>query len=94
MTSSSMLFAEDSPKRRSVLGNMRRVVVGAATFATFRQKPSPVLAEDIIDTPGRTVQMEIANLGGEEGSTGIVKIKLQPDWAPRGVKRFEVSNTL
>jgi hypothetical protein len=69
---------------------MRKAVVGAATFAAFRQSSSPVLAEDIMDTPGRIVQIEIANLEGVEGNTGIVKLKLQPDWAPRGVKRFEV----
>lgn len=90
----TVLFAEESersPKRRSVLGNLRRAVVGTATLAAFRSKPLPVnAAEEILSSPGRIVQLEIANLGGEAGNTGIVKIKLQPEWAPRGVKRFEV----
>ncbi|CAJ1946293.1 unnamed protein product [Cylindrotheca closterium] len=86
------LFAEEparSLKRRSILGNLRKAVVGSATLAAFRQKPAPVNAEDILASPGRTVQLEIANLEGVEGNTGIVKLKLQPEWAPRGVKRFE-----
>ncbi|KAL3942308.1 MAG: hypothetical protein SGBAC_003481 [Bacillariaceae sp.] len=88
----TQLFAEDparSPKRRSVLGNLKKAVVGSATLAAFRQKLPPVNAEELLASPGRTVQMEIANLDGVEGNTGIVKIKLQPEWAPRGVKRFE-----
>lgn len=86
----TQLFAED-PARRSVLGNIKRIVVGTAAFVAFRQKPAPVSAEELLASPGRIVQLEIANLEGVEGETGIVKIKLQPEWAPRGVKRFEVS---
>mmetsp|Transcript_43910 Transcript_43910/g.105940 ORF Transcript_43910/g.105940 Transcript_43910/m.105940 type:complete len:269 (-) Transcript_43910:66-872(-) len=88
----TQLFAKEpagSVQRRSVLGNLKRFAVGAATLAAFRQKPAPVNAEEILASPGRIVQMEIANLEGVEGNTGIVKIKLQPEWAPRGVKRFE-----
>jgi peptidyl-prolyl cis-trans isomerase A (cyclophilin A) len=69
---------------------MKKAIVGAATLATFRQSPAPVLAEDIIESPGRVVKLEIANLDGVEGNIGIVKIKLQSEWAPVGVKRFEV----
>ena len=39
---------------------------------------------------GRIVEMEISNLDGEEGKTGIVRIQLRKDWAPLGVERFEV----
>lgn len=88
----TVLFAEEparSPKRRSVLGNLRRAVVGTVTLASFRSKLQPVNAEEILSSQGRVVQLEIANLEGEEGNTGVVKIKLQPEWAPRGVKRFE-----
>eukprot|EP00980_Cylindrotheca_fusiformis_P007291 scaffold1525_cov142-Cylindrotheca_fusiformis.AAC.91 len=91
-TGSMRLHSEEpanSPKRRSVLGNMKKAVVGAVTFASFRQRPAPALAENIMDSPGRIVQLEIANLEGVEGKTGTVKIKLQPEWAPRGVQRFE-----
>ena len=41
--------------------------------------------------PGRIVEMEVSNLDGEEGKTGIVRIQLRADWAPLGVARFEVS---
>jgi len=69
---------------------LRRAVVGTVTLASFRPKLQPVNAEEILSSQGRVVQLEIANLEGEEGNTGVVKIKLQPEWAPRGVKRFEV----
>ena len=40
---------------------------------------------------GRIVEMEVSNLDGEEGKTGIVRILLRDDWAPLGVARFQVS---
>ena len=92
-TTSTALFAEDpakSPKRRTVLGNIRAGVVSAATFVAFRQRTEPANADEIVQTDGRVVELQIANLDGVEGNTGVVKIELKKDWAPRGVKRFEV----
>lgn len=83
---STALFAE----RRTVLGNIRAGIVSVATFAAFRQRVEPAYADEIVQTDGRVIELQIANLDGVEGSTGVVKIELKKDWAPRGVKRFEV----
>lgn len=37
---------------------------------------------------GRLIEFTIANLDGEEGRTGTIKIQTHPDWAPIGVERF------
>lgn len=84
----------DAASRRGVLSRIKGAVVGVATFGAFRQRPSVALAEEVPETTsGRIVELQIANLNGEEGKTGTVKIQLRPEWAPRGVKRFEVSRT-
>jgi len=82
---STILFAEDPwlVKRSHVLNHMKRAIVGAATLGVFHEQIASA------EEQGRTVELEIANLEGVEGNTGKVKIKLQPDWAPTGVKRFE-----
>jgi hypothetical protein len=72
------------------LGNIKRAVVGAATLAVFRQGPKVAFADDSVATTGRIVELTFANLEGIEGNTGTVKLQLRPEWAPRGVKRFEV----
>jgi hypothetical protein len=41
---------------------------------------------------GRIVEFTVQNLDGEIGKNGVVKIQLEPTWAPKGVKRFEVCN--
>ena len=76
--------------RRKVLQNIRRLVVGAATFATFRQAgPKVAVADTTIPAKGNIVEMEIANLDGIEGRVGKLKIQLRPEWAPTGAKRFQ-----
>ena len=79
---STALFAEDpakSPKRRTVLGNIRAGVVSAATFVAFKQRTEPANADEIVQTDGRVVELQIANLEGVEGNTGVVKIELKKD---------------
>ena len=82
----------DAASRRGVLGRIKGAMLGVATFGAFRQRPDVALADEIPEaTTGRIVALQIANLDGIEGNTGTVKIQLRPEWAPRGVKRFEVS---
>ena len=84
----------DAASRRGVLGKLRGAFVGIATMTAFRQ-PEVASAEE---TPsainGRIVELQVANLNGMEGQTGTIKIQMRPEWAPRGVKRFEVCHYL
>lgn len=86
--STTALEAESS--RRGVLGRLRGAVVGAATLSIFR--PQIALAEHApATTTGRIVELVVENVDGVEGKTGSIKLQLRPEWAPRGVQRFEVS---
>ena len=37
---------------------------------------------------GRLIEFTLANLDGEEGRMGTIKIQTHPEWAPLGVERF------
>jgi peptidyl-prolyl cis-trans isomerase A (cyclophilin A) len=80
-------------ERREVFGLARRVigVVTASLFNTLKS-PSPARAAIVNDNTlvnGRTITFTVMNLGGEEGKTGTFKVQTAPEWAPRGVARFE-----
>jgi hypothetical protein len=78
-----------SGRRRKFLNAMRRVFIGGTGAALWNQRVSRAFADD---TPvaGKIVDLQIANLDGEVGKTGTIRIQLKPEWAPRGVTRFEV----
>jgi hypothetical protein len=84
---STALEAQKDSPRRDFVNTLKRVVLGAGTAAALKNN-APAFAEEA--TTGRIVEMQVANLGGEEGKTGTVRIQLRPEWAPRGVSRFEV----
>jgi cyclophilin family peptidyl-prolyl cis-trans isomerase len=70
--------------RRGVLQWIKRI---AFTGAAVSSVPSlPVLAEE---AGGSIIEFEVSNLDGVEGKTGTFKIQMYPEWAPKGVERFE-----
>ena len=94
--SMTSLQAERGSRRRELFSGIRRVIVGAGTAAVaFRgTKGLPVFAEENdARGAGNTIEIQVANLDGNPGGTGTIKIMMRPDWAPRGVARFEVRNT-
>jgi hypothetical protein len=87
-------------KRREVVGSWIRKALfmglgyktatsSSVTFAKAADENSVVTTA----VNGRIVTLQIQNLNGVEGQTGNIKIQLAPTWAPRGVARFEVSNS-
>jgi len=87
-TSSST--ALEASKRRDILRGLRKVAFAAVGVSTVSNLPKSAHAEEL---SGRIVEFTIQNVDGEEGKSGKVKIQLEPEWAPRGVQRFEVSST-
>jgi hypothetical protein len=78
-------FLQAAPATRpSALLASRREVVGAG-FTAAVIGALPAIAEE-----GSIIELQVANLDGVEGRTGTIKIQMRPDWAPRGVQRFEV----
>lgn len=74
-TTSSALFA--TTDRRDWLQT------SAVAAASMLLAPNTALA----DGEGKIVEMTVNNLDG--GASGTIKIQLRPDWAPKGVARFE-----
>lgn len=74
--------------RRNIFRNLL-----TATIAAFVRTAPAVADETTATAPqdANVILLEIQNLDGVEGSSGQVKIQMRPDWAPRGVQRFEVS---
>jgi len=69
---------------------MKRVFIGGTGATVWNQGASAAFSSEA-PTAGKIVDIEVANLSGEPGSTGVIRIQLRPEWAPRGVARFEVS---
>jgi peptidyl-prolyl cis-trans isomerase A (cyclophilin A) len=76
--------AEKKSHRREFFSWFRRAALVGAGNSLL---PTDVAAEDSI--PGRIVEIQVSNLEGNPDQTGVIKIQLEPSWAPRGVQRFE-----
>lgn len=76
-TSLTALYAAD---RRNVLATSALTLL-----STFLGPLDDARADDNLS--GKIVQFQVANL--DDGSSGTIKIQLEPDWAPKGVARFE-----
>lgn len=74
-------------RRREIFRFIRRIAMLGAGGSAIQ--PLVANAEDSNTEGGRIVALEFANLEGDPDKTGIVKIQLEPSWAPRGVRRFE-----
>ena len=83
-------------ERREFFKNVRQTLLStsgvlAGSFVAFNSQGTPIAHADDASptTTGRIVEMELANISGQEGESGKIKIQLRPEWAPRGVQRFE-----
>lgn len=78
-------------ERRGFLSSVKRLFGASVLVSGIGGKSLPAFAEDT-SAPGKIVEIEVKNL--DDGSAGTIKIQMKPDWAPRGVARFEelVSN--
>ena len=74
---------EDSLSRRDAGSSI--IAVMASAFATTFTN-TDAFAESASEG-GRLIEFEVANLDG--GGSGRFVVKTRPDWAPKGVERFE-----
>jgi len=73
-------------ERRGFLSSVKKLFGASVLVSGIGGKALPAFAEDT-SAPGKIVEIEVKNLDG--GSAGTIKIQMKPDWAPRGVARFE-----
>jgi len=88
----SLQQQNNDQERKDFFSTVKRLL-GASVLVGVGRKPLPVFAEETDTSPsGNVIEIKVNNLDG--GATGTVKIQMKPEWAPRGVARFEelVSN--
>lgn len=83
--------AKNQEERRGFFSKVRKFA-GSATALIVSSNSAPKLPVFADDTTaaGNVVEIQIGNLdGGDAATTGTIKIQMKPEWAPRGVQRFE-----
>ena len=90
-TSTALFQQKESndQERRGFFASVKKLFGASVLVSSLGGKPVPALAEDA-SASGNIVEIEVSNLDG--GSAGTIKIQMKPEWAPRGVARFEVSS--
>jgi hypothetical protein len=91
-STSTSLFQQqqesNDQERRGFFSSVKRFIGASVLVSGIGGRSLPAFAEDTTAS-GNIVEIEVKNLDG--GSAGTIKIQMKPDWAPRGVARFEVS---
>jgi len=93
--SSTSLFQQqqksNDQERRGFFSSVKRLFGASVLVSGIGGKSLPAFAEDTTAS-GNIIEIQVNNLDG--GSAGTIKIQMKPEWAPRGVARFEelVSN--
>jgi cyclophilin family peptidyl-prolyl cis-trans isomerase len=75
---------------------MRRVIVAGIASTTVSRAgrfsaAGAATGEELglTPVPGKTVELQLQNLQGNSEQSGKIRIELYPEWAPKGVARFE-----
>lgn len=80
--------ALDASKRRDIFNFVKKTAVVGLGFL-YTSEPAEAVDDSAVS--GRIVEFTVNNLNGQEGKTGSFQIQMAPEWAPKGVARFEVS---
>jgi len=79
---------ESDQERRGFFSSIKRLFGASVLVSGIGGKSLPAFGEEN-SAGGNIVEIQVNNLDG--GSAGTIKIQMKPEWAPRGVARFEVS---
>jgi len=77
-------------ERRGFFSTVKKFLGASALVAVGGSKPLPAFAEETDTSPsGNIIEIKVNNIGVDSDKSGTIKIQMKPEWAPRGVARFE-----